>query len=309
MSNISPEYLIERKKTKSQLLKWKFAALIAVIFCVFLLAENSGDESTSVSSAVSGGGGYVASIEINEIILEDLNKLEKLSDIAEDDRIKAVIVHINSPGGSAVGSELIYEAFRKISQKKPIVSVMGTVAASGGYMIALGTDYIFCQNSTITGSIGVLMQMAEFTELAEYWGIKLETFKSNELKAAPNPLEKVSPKVRQVTMETVYDTNDFFLELVAKHRKMNPRMVEELADGRIYTGRQALKNNLVDEIGFQDDALMWLQEERGIDSKLKVRKYKIKRKVDFLDTLLDDLESRVTNIFSSRSQGLQSIYN
>lgn len=307
--NISPEYLIERKKMKSLLIRWKFAALAAVIFCIFLFVENSSEENITLGDAVSGGGDYIASIEINGIIIEDLDRIRKLSDLADDNKIKAVIVHINSPGGSIVGSELLYNAFRKISEQKPIISVMGSVATSGGYMIALGTDYIFCQNGTMTGSIGVLMQMAEITELAENLGIKFENFKSSELKAAPNPTEKITPAVRDAVMNSIYDAHDYFIELVAKHRKMNLKFARDIADGRVYTGRQAVDNNIVDEIGFEDDALKWLQAERDVDSKLKIKKYKLKNKLGFIDTVLEDFENKVENVIPLRSYGLKSIMN
>lgn len=310
MSNISPEYLIERKRTKSQLLRWKLVAIIAIIFGIFWYIKNSDEETTSVATVVaSGGSDYIASIEVNEIIMEDLDRMKKLSDLADDNKVKAVIVHINSPGGSTVGSELMYRSFRKISEKKPIVSIMGSVAASGGYMVALGTDYIFCQNGTITGSIGVLMQTVEVTEMAENWGIKFENFKTSEYKAAPNPTEKTTPAVRAAVMDSIYDYHEYFVELVAKHRKMNINDARHIADGRVYTGRQAIEHNLVDQIGFEDDALAWLQAERNIDSKLKIKKYKLKQKMHFIDSLFEEFENKLSNVISSRFYGLKSLYN
>lgn len=307
--NISPEYLIERKKTKLQLLRWKFAALIAVITSIFLFISGDSEDSVSVTKAVSVGGEYVAAIEINGIILEDLNLIRKLSKIANDDKIKAVIVHINSPGGSSAGSELVYKAFRKISEQKPIVSVMGSVAASGAYKAALGTDYIFCQNGTITGSIGVIMQSAEITDLAENLGIKFENFKTSELKAAPNPLEKTTPAVREAIISSIQDNYDYFIELLMKNRKMDLRSAREIADGRIYTGRQALKINLVDQIGFEGDALKWLQDNRNIGNNINIRQYKLRDKLHFFDSLLDDLGSRINNSFSLKLHSVQSLYN
>lgn len=304
--NISPEYLIERRNTKKQLMRWKLLALFVVVACIFLLISNRGKDG--VTRAVVGGSDYIASIEINEIIMEDLESIRKLKEIAEDKQVKAVIVHINSPGGSSAGSEMIYNSFVKISREKPIVAVMGSVAASGGYMIALGADRIFCQNSTITGSIGVLMQTAEITELAEKWGIKFENFKSSALKAAPNPTEKVTDEVKKAVMLNVTDVYEYFVELVAKHRNMEMHEARLLADGRVFTGRQALKFNLVDEIGFEEEALKWLQEEKQLDKELKIRKYKLKSKLHFLDSLIEDFEDRIWNSLIARFYGVKSIY-
>ena len=140
-----------------------------------------------------------------EIIFDNLPRVKKIEDLALDENIKAVIVHINSAGGSVVGSEMLYNAFRKLAKSKPVVVVMDSVAASGGYLIALGADYIIAHNGTITGSIGVLMQTAEITELAEKIGVKFNSFKSNELKASPGFTEKLTPEAEKAVMDNIFE--------------------------------------------------------------------------------------------------------
>jgi protease-4 len=176
--NISPDYLIERKRNKAQIARWKILSLILFLAIAFISGNRIfGSKDVSLSSSGIKSD-YIASILLEEIIYDNLARVRKLEKLAEDKHVKAVIIHINSPGGSVVGSEMLYDAFRKIAKNKPVVVVMDSVAASGGYLIALGADYIIAHNGTITGSIGVLMEMAEITELAERIGIKFNNFKS-----------------------------------------------------------------------------------------------------------------------------------
>ena len=297
--SVTPEYLIERSRNKTELKKWKIFAIIAILIIAFIAITRILGESSLQASSGASSGGYIARINIEGIIMESPERNKRLASLAKDDKVKAVIVHINSTGGSTTGSEMIYNAFRKISEEKPIVSVLGSVAASGGYMAAIGTDQIFCYNSTITGSIGVIMQVPEITELAEKIGITFNSFKSSPLKAAPNPVEKLTDEVRDVVMESVFDVYDFFIGLVSERRGMTLDEVKRLADGRIYTGRQALKIHLVDAIGSEEDAVKWLQENRDIDKSLEVEKYHIKPRTP-LDDFFEGLENRVWDFVSNK---------
>lgn len=299
---ISPEYIIERKRNKSLLSKWKFVALILFVALIIVAGDMLPENPVVKPSAVTGHD-YIASIEIDDVIFEDQERYRKLHELADDKKVKAVIVHINSPGGSVVGSEMLHNAFIKISAKKPIVSVLGSVAASGGYMAAVGTEQIFAHNGTVTGSIGVIFQTAEVTELAEKLGVKFHNFKSSELKAAPNPTEKLTPEVTQAVMENIYDIYDFFVELVAKRRGLKVEQAKQIADGRIYSGRQALQIGLVDAIGGEDEAVKWLQEKKQIDKNLKVKEYRLKPAGGLLETLLEDMETKISNLITSKNFG------
>ena len=185
---------------------------------------------------------------------------------------------------------------------------MGTMAASGGYLISLGGDYIISHNGTITGSIGVILQTAEVTELAQKLGIKFNNFKSGELKAVPNPTEKLTEAVRVAIMENIEDTYNFFLELVSERRNLPIEEVKKLADGRVYSGRQALKLKLVDAIGSEDTALKWLQEVKKINANLLVKDYQLKPKPKLMDIILEDFDSIAPSFFKNSFNGNKAIF-
>ncbi len=302
---LTPEYLVERRAHKAQIKKWK---LIAIVVGLLLLVV-SGKKLGLFASGKLPLTSYIGQVSINEIIFEDKERDKKLVSITDDDYIKALIININSPGGTVVGSEKIYNILRKISAKKPVVVVMGTVAASGGYMISLGADYIVAHNGTITGSIGVILQTAEVTELAEKIGVKFNNFKTSELKAAPNPTEKLTPAMRDAIMEDVFDSYDYFVGLVAERRGFSLAEAKKLADGRVYSGRKALKLKLVDAIGSEDTALKWLYEVKNIDTKLEVKEIKLKPEPRFREILMDEFSSFMPSFFKNKSQGMQAIYN
>jgi protease-4 len=157
---------------------------------------------------------------------------------------------------------------------KPVVAQFGTVAASAGYIVGLGTDYIIARGNTITGSIGVLAQWPEVSELMAKLGVKFNEVKSGELKAAPNPFEPASEGARKVMQETIDDGFRWFISLVEDRRKIAADSVAGLRDGRIYSGRQALELKLIDEIGGEEEAVRWLEEKRGITKNLKVVNWK-----------------------------------
>ncbi|WP_017442917.1 signal peptide peptidase SppA [Rickettsia gravesii] len=303
--SITPDYLIERRQIKSRLLIWKLAAII-LIAIIFLLVGK--DFAPKEVLSMNSNEDYIASVLIDEIILEDEKRDKKLKKIIDDSHIKALIVNVNSPGGTVVGSEKIYNILRKISAKKPVVIVMGTIAASGGYLISLGGDYIISHNGTITGSIGVILQTAEVTELAQKLGIKFNNFKSGELKAVPNPTEKLTEAMRVAIMENIEDTYNFFLELVSERRNLPIEEVKKLADGRVYSGRQALKLKLVDAIGSEDTALKWLQEVQKINVNLLVKDYQLKPKPKLMDIILEDFDSIAPSFFKNSFNGIKAIF-
>ncbi|MFA1688689.1 signal peptide peptidase SppA [Candidatus Rickettsia barbariae] len=301
--SITPDYLIERRQIKSRLLIWKLTAII-LIAIVFLLVGK--DFVPKEVLPINSNEDYIASVLIDEIILEDEKRDKKLKKIIDDSHIKALIVNVNSPGGTVVGAEKIYNILRKISAKKPVVIVMGTMAASGGYLISLGGDYIISHNGTITGSIGVILQTAEVTELAQKLGIKFNNFKSGELKAVPNPTEKLTEAVRVAIMDNIEDTYNFFLELVSERRNLPIEEVKKLADGRVYSGRQALKLKLVDAIGSEDTALKWLQEVQKINVNLLVKDYQLKPKL--MNIILEDFDSIAPSFFKNSFNGIKAIF-
>lgn len=305
--NISPDYLIERKRNKSHLARWKLISVGLIGLMIFgggslLLGTKNISKKT-----FSTGSEYIASIKIDDMIIDDMDRVRRIDSLARDKDIKAVIVHVNSPGGSVVGSEMLYNSLRKLSVEKPLVVVMESVAASGGYLAALAGDYVIAHNGTITGSIGVIMQTPEITKLAEKLGIKFNSFKSGELKANPNPMEELTEEAREATMDSIHDVYNYFIEIVAKRRKLKLEDVKILADGRIYSGRQALKLKLIDAIGDEDTAIEWLQKNKGISENLEVVDVRLKKREKLLDILLEDLQGSVSSFFTTSFKGLKSI--
>lgn len=304
--NISQDYLIERKRNKISLGRWKILTLFLILMLIFIVGSKMAGAPSGMKGVFEEDS--IARTVIEEIILDDYNRQQILEGIANDDKIKAFIVHINSPGGSTVGSEMLYNSFRKIAEKKPVVIVMGSVAASGGYLAALGGDYIIAHNGTVTGSIGVIMQMAQVTELAEKLGIKFHNFKSNRLKAAPNPTEELTPEVTEVIMDNVYDVYDYFALLVAKRRNLDINYVKQIADGRIYSSNKALELKLIDAIGSEDDAIKWLRDKKNVNKDLKIINVKLRSKPQFVDMFFDSFENLLPDLILGKFQGLRSIF-
>jgi protease-4 len=171
----------------------------------------------------------------------------------------------------------LFRELRAIAAKKPVVAVMGTLAASGGYMTALGADHIVARDGTITGSIGVIMQTADVTGLLKKLGIEPEAIKSAPLKAVPSPLEPLTDEGREATRGLVLDMYDMFVTMVADRRGLDADVAKKLADGRVYTGRQALAARLIDEIGGEDEARAWLESAKGVPVTLPISDVRIEK--------------------------------
>ncbi len=259
---IEADYLIDRRRLKLRLAAWRIAAVIAVIAAVVFAAARYDGLSF---------GPHVARLAVSGIIMDDPDRDEALVRVAEDQRARALIVHINSPGGTVVGGEALFRQLRQVAAAKPVVAVIGELGTSAAYMTAIASDRIFARDGTITGSIGVILQATDITGLLDKIGIRPETVKSAPLKAQPNPFEPFTPEAREATREVIMDMYDSFVAMVADRRKLERAQLAPLADGRIFTGRQALANGLIDAIGGETEARAWLAEARDIDARLPVR--------------------------------------
>ena len=256
------DHAIDRRRLKRRLSAWRIVAILALAG----LAIAGIARATGVTV-----GKYVARVAIKGVIVSDLERDRAITDLADDKQVRAVIVHLDTPGGTVVGGERLYHALRKVAEKKPVVAVMGATATSAGYMVALGADRMVADQGSITGSIGVIMQTTDLSKLLETLGIGTEAIKSGALKGVPSPFEKMSPEARQASKDVVDDMHAMFLDMVVERRNLSRDIVRGLADGRVYTGRQALEKGLVDELGGEDTARSWLKKERGIDDKLPAR--------------------------------------
>ncbi len=216
------------------------------------------------------GGAHVARLPVTGLITEDRKLTEAIDKLANDSAVKALIVSIDSPGGTVSGGESLHNAVARVGAKKPVVAVMGGVAASAGYMIAVSTERIFARESTLTGSIGVLLETGEVSGLLDKVGITAETIVSGALKDQPSFTHKMSEQGRAVLHGLVQDMYDQFVGMVASGRHLTPDAVRKVGDGRAYTGRQALTLGLVDQIGEERDAREWLAANKGVPTTLPV---------------------------------------
>jgi protease IV len=266
---LDAESVIDRRRLKRRLTAWRIAAVVlGLLFLGVLLLSNQN---------VSGPAGilpHVARVSVSGIIIDDRKTLELIDKVAKSSQVKAVIIDINSPGGTTTGGEALYDAVRRLAKKKPVVAVCGTLATSAAYIVALATDRIFVYGNTITGSVGVIFQWAEVTDLLQTLGIKVEEVKSGPLKAVPNPFEPTDQQGRALAEEMVQEAKVWFVDLVSDRRKIEAHSVPGLTDGRIYSGRQAVALKLADQIGDEKAAMKWLTQERKIPAGLKIVDWK-----------------------------------
>jgi len=235
---------------KNKVSRWKNIALLAIIAFVFLVIKVWFDVDSDVM-----GTEYIAEIKVEGVIVEDDHRSKVLKELATNNAVKAVIVRFNSPGGTIVGSEILYQELLKIKANKPIVALIESVGASGAYLAALASDYIIAYNGTLTGSIGVLMESPEVVELANKVGVKMNSFKSSPLKGSPSMFEKTSLQAESVIKDSIVDSYSFFMELVKKSRskRLDAKNYNIVFDGRVFTGRQALAIGLIDSVGGMED--------------------------------------------------------
>lgn len=261
--SLNADTLIDRSHLKGQITKWRSIAIGVIVLSIIFLTSNM---DTSLATPH-----YVARVKIEGVITDDIQRDKLFADLEEDARVKAVILWIDSPGGTVVGGEQLYQNVKHLTAIKPVVVVMRSLATSAGYMGAASATKIYARRGTITGSIGVIMQAAELTELADRMGIEPIIIKSGPNKAAPNPFEKLTPENRAVMEVVVADFYNSFVDMVAESRHMNRDTVLQLADGRVYTGPQALESGLVDALGGEKEALDWLKTEHKLPDAIKIR--------------------------------------
>lgn len=263
------DYLVDRRRLKRSIILWRVLAVVAALVFIAALALQDDEIAASI-----GYKPHIARVKVSGLIREDPDREEMLKDITKAKSVKAVILRINSPGGTTIGGESLHRALLKLKKKKPVVAVFSTVATSAAYMVGAASDHIVARGSTITGSVGVILQWAEVTELLNKLGVKMEEVRSGPLKAVPSPFRPLDEAGRELTREMVSESQKWFVDLVAESRSLDPEAVPGLTEGRIYSGRQALELKLIDQIGGEDDAITWLEEKRQVPKDLKVIDWK-----------------------------------
>jgi protease-4 len=264
---LEADSLAERRRLKRRLSFWRIGAILfAVAAVVAIFAAQGGDYGLNF-----GFEPYIARVSVDEsLITDNREKRKMIKALSESDQVRGVIVFVNSPGGTTVGAEGLYLSLRNLAEKKPVVSVFGTAATSAAYLAGIAADHIVARGNSITGSVGVIFQSYEFTELLRNWGIKVEEIRSGPLKAVPSPFTADDGAGKALVEELVNESRDWFVDLVTQRRQISPENLVQVKTGRIYTGRQALQVGLVDELGDEATAVKWLEEKRGVPKGLKV---------------------------------------
>src|ERR1700734_715144 len=261
---------VDRRRIRRKVTFWRVVAALLAIATVITI----GSIATPGGRGAFSAAGSIARGNIEGLIRSDQERVEALERLA-DSKAAAVIVHINSPGGTTAGSEQLYDALVQLKAKKPLVVVIEGLAASGGYITAIAADHIIAQQTSLVGSIGVLFQFPNFTDLMKTVGVKVEEVKSSPLKAAPNGFEPTSPEARAALDSLVKDSYAWFRGLVKERRAMDDAQLEKVADGRVFTGRQAVDLKLIDQLGDEKTAVAWLVAQKGIKSDLPGHDFKL----------------------------------
>ncbi|QED25964.1 signal peptide peptidase SppA [Microvenator marinus] len=225
-------------------------------------------------------------VEINGPIMESKDVVARLQKLAKDETIKGIVVRVDSPGGAVAPSQEMYQAVKRASEKKPLAVSMGSTAASGGYYLALGATKIFANSGSVTGSIGVITQLFNVSKLVEKVDVEIHTVKTGEYKDSGSPFREFDDTDEAYFRQLIDDIYDQFITDVAEARKLDKEKVREVADGRVFTGRQAKELKLVDELGTFDDAVNWVAKEAKIEGEPKLAYPVIE--TSFLAELLKD---------------------
>lgn len=262
--SLDVDQIVDRRRLRRKLTFWRVVGVLALVVAVGAGAY------AAVGRPFGENTPHVARIPIGGLIRNDRERVELIEKIGKS-KAAAVILAIDSPGGTVTGSEQLYDALRRLAQKKPVVAVVEGVGASGAYIAAMGADHIIARRNAIVGSVGVIFQYPNVTELLKTVGVTVEDIKSSPLKASPNPYTPTTPAARAAIDSLVMDSYGWFRGLVAERRKLSDAKLAQATDGRVFTGHQALDLQLVDEVGDERTARAWLAREKGVPESLRTR--------------------------------------
>jgi protease IV len=250
---LDADTIVDRRRMRRKLTFWRVFATLVVICAVVAVGAALRVPGTDVLTGQPGGS--IARVTITGLIRGDQERVEALDRLGKS-RARAVIVHINSPGGTTSGSEQLHDSLMRLKEQKPLVVVVDGLAASGGYIAAVAADHIVALETSLVGSIGVLFQYPNVADLLKTLGVKIEEIKSSPLKAAPNGFEPTSPEARAAIEAVVSDSYAWFKGMVKARRQLDDEMLQRVADGRVFTGRQGIPLKLVDELGDERTAIV-----------------------------------------------------
>ena len=299
--SLDADTIVDRRRMRRKLTFCRVCAVIVAICAVIAVGAALRAPGTDV--LVGGTSGSIARVTITGLIRTDQQRGEALERLGKS-RARAVIVHINTPGGTTSGSEQLHDSLMRLKEQKPLVVVVDGLAASGGYITAIAADHIVALETSLVGSIGVLFQYPNVTDLLKTLGVKVEEIKSSPLKAAPNGFEPTSPEARAAIEAIVSDSYAWFRGMVKARRHLDDAALDRVADGRVFTGRQGVALKLVDEIGDERAALAWLAREKNVDPQTPVRDYRLRDRfgdLPFLHTaVVTSLEAVGLSSFARR---------
>jgi len=280
MMSFDADHIVDRRRMRRKLAFWRVLTVLVAIAAVGAVAIALGGRTLSTV-----GTDQIARVTIRGLIRGDQDRVEALERLAKARYARAVIIHVDSPGGTTAGSEQLHKALRLVSAQKPTVVVVDGLAASGGYIAAMASDHIIAQDTSLVGSIGVLFQYPNVADLLKTIGVKIEAIKSSPLKAAPSGYEPTSPEARAAIESIVMDSYAWFRGMVGERRNLTGETLDRVTDGRVFTGRQAINLKLIDEIGDEQTAIDWLAKEKGIAAKTPVRDWKLQSRLSDLSFL------------------------
>jgi protease-4 len=278
--SLDADLIVDRRRMRRKLTFWRvFAVMVAIIAIGAVVA------ALAPRGISAPGRAQIARVNISGLIRNDAERVRSLTDLSKARYVRAVIVHVDSPGGTTAGSEQLHNALRQVAAAKPTVVVVDGLAASGGYIAAMASDHIVAQDTSLVGSIGVLFQYPNFADLLKTVGVQVETVRSTPLKAAPNGFEPTSPEAKAALESIVADSYAWFKGMVQDRRKLSGEGLDKVVDGRVFTGRQAIALKLIDQIGDEQTAVDWLAKENGIDPELPVRDWRLTSRLSDLSFL------------------------
>ncbi|MGI8527641.1 MAG: signal peptide peptidase SppA [Pseudolabrys sp.] len=276
---LDADIIVDRRRMRRKLTFWRVTAVVVAVLAVAAAVARYGP-----GRALLSPGGSIARITIQGIIRGNSDRVAALDRLSQSSAL-AVIVHVDSPGGTTAGSEQLFDALRRLHAKKPMVVVVDGLAASGAYIAAMSADHIIALDTSLVGSIGVLFQYPNFTDVLKTLGIKVEEVKSTPLKAAPNGFEPTSPEARAAIAALVMDSYAWFKDMVKDRRHLDDGQLAKVVDGRVFTGRQAIDLKLIDGLGNEKDALAWLESEKKVPVDTPVRDYSLQPRFSELSFL------------------------
>ena len=269
--SLDADQIVDRRRMRRKLTFWRVIAIGVIVLAVAGAAALGSNRA-----GFTGVRPYIARVTVEGLIRGDRDRVQAIDRLARSSLARAVIVHVDSPGGTTAGSEQLYDSLTRLRDKKPVVIVVDSLAASGAYITALAGDHIVAQQTSLVGSIGVLFQYPNFAELLDKIGVKVEGVKSSPLKASPNGFEPTSPEAKAALESIIKDSYAWFKGLVQDRRHLSDSELQTVSDGRVFTGHQAIGLKLVDELGDERAALAWLAKEKNVDAKLPVRDYELR---------------------------------